>query len=296
MTLVPEDIPITWTQRWKLFTDYLVCTLFSVPWLAWLHVLWFLFAYKRRLIDLAAPAKWILKSFAGQPQIALSFAGEQEDTASSFGEEVYLLFAGPMETDDDILAWVKGRDSRPESVSHVSVLSQFGGIWVHRIIEVLEEELPLEVPTDSDCKISETVNAAEDVCKKPVLLLTWISPEVNDSDLVSPAPAVGELGESTETDGRPPSPPVKTRKGRKNRPSAKTRRRHAERARAEKELEKTLSESPIEAPSPATASLLAPESSTPLSALAPAFIPSPLVGEQQSGPLASTPVSASSDT
>lgn len=297
ITIDPADVPLSNSERVKAFIVSVVCTLFSVPWWAYYQVLRFLFAYTRRLIiRLEAQAEWILKYLEGQPQIARVQFVAEGDSPSSFDEELDLLIAGPRVTEEDILFWAKEEDSRPESVSPVSVLSQSGGIWIHQFTESPKEKLPLGIRTESDRKTTETANSTDGARLKPVLRLTWISPDMEDSDLDSPAPADGEPEKSTETDGRPSTPPVTINK-KKNRPSLAARRRKAKQAReGEKELEKTLSEPPVAASSTSSDSALAPNSSTPLSALAPVFTPGHLAGLPQNGPLPSTPVPEQSGT
>lgn len=208
ITIDPVDVPLSNSGRVKVFIVSVVCTLFSVPWWAYYQVLRFLFAYTRRLIiRLEAQAEWILKYLEGQPQIARVQFLAEGDSPSSFDEELDLLIAGPRVTEEHVLSWAKEEDSRPESVSPVSVLSQSGGIWIHQFTESPKEKLPLGIRTELDRKTTETANSTDGARLKPVLRLTWISPDVEDSDLDSPAPADGEPEKSTEADGRPSTPP-----------------------------------------------------------------------------------------
>jgi hypothetical protein len=277
---------------------WLVCLWWRIPWSVRSRAFSNSIAYLRRFIFyLNICLEWTQKYLEGHLQIALVQFVADGGPHLSVNEEVDLLIAGPRVSDEEILAWVKDVDSRPDSVFHVSILSQSGGIWIHRIAEGSTDALPLGIATETDCNTIKASTPTEDVRLNPVLPLTWLSPDVDGSNLDhSEAPADGEPEKSSEAEDRPPT--LEKTKRRRNRPSQKQRHREGKRARLarEKELDKTLSESPVEASSLSAAFLSVSAGSTPLSALAPVFVPEQLVGEPQSGPLSSTPVPAQADT
>ncbi|KAJ5410287.1 uncharacterized protein N7487_004646 [Penicillium crustosum] len=227
---------------------------------------------------------WILKVLEGQPQIArVQFVAE--DDSSSFDGEMDRLIAGPTETDEEILSWVMAADSCPESVSHVSVLSRSGGIWVHRIAKSLGDD---QVPDpESACNTTDLVNTTDNARMDLVSRHPWNSTALYASDHDdSPAPAGDPIGNGAD-DERPDSTPAYF--SRKNRPSQAKRRREGKRARQEK---KDLKHSDVLASYASNASLAMSSSSTPLSALAPVFVPGRLAeqGDLQSGPPSPTPL------
>ncbi|CAG8888424.1 unnamed protein product [Penicillium egyptiacum] len=249
------------------------------------QVPWALIAYQRQLYSgLDTLLEWILKVLEGQPQIArVQFVAEED--SSSFDKEMDRLIAGPTETDEEILSWVMAADNRPESVSHVSVLSQFRGIWVHRITKGLGDEQSLD--PESACNTSKPVDTTDDARTNLVSRHPWNSIDLYASDHDdSPAPAEIPIGNGAE-DERPDSTPAYF--SRRNRPSQAQRRRQAMRARQEK---KELQHSSVLASYASSASLAMSSSSTPLSALAPVFVPGRLVeqDDSQSGPLSSAPL------
>ncbi|KAJ6138129.1 hypothetical protein N7471_004615 [Penicillium samsonianum] len=254
------------------------------------QVPWALIAYQRHLYDgLDTLIEWILKVLEGQPQIArVQFVAE--DGSSSFDKEMDLLIAGPMETDEEILSWVMAADNCPESVSHVSILSQSGGIWVHRITKGQGDEQSPD--PESACNTTEPVNTTDDARANLVSRNPWNSTDLYASDHDnSPAPAENPIGNGAE-DERPDSTPAYF--SRRNRPSQAKRRRDAKRARQEK---KELKHSSVLASYASSASLAMSSSSTPLSALAPVFVPGRLAEQDdpQSGPLSPTPLSTNVD-
>ncbi|CAI7581542.1 unnamed protein product [Penicillium glandicola] len=283
----PEEFVYILSPRPKPGQGFLATLLFIGIW-CFVQVPWALIAYQRQLFSgLDTCIEWILKVLEGQPQIARVQSVAEEDS-SSFDEEMDLLIAGPRETDEDILAWVLAVDVCPESVSHVSVLSQSGGVWVHRFTQGLGDEQSPE--PESACNTTEPVNTTDDARANLVSPHLWNSivlyaPDHDDT----PAPAVeNPIGNGAE-DERPDSTPAYFRK--KNRPSQAKRHRAAKRARQEK---KELSHSNVLASYASTASLAMPKSSTPLSALAPVFVPGRLAEQDdvQSGPLSPAPLSA----
>ncbi|KAJ5944409.1 hypothetical protein N7516_004577 [Penicillium verrucosum] len=252
---------------------------------------WALIAYQRQSRSgLDTLIYWTLKFLEGQPQIArVQFVGE--DDSSSFDEEMDRLIAGPKETDEDILSWVMAADSCPESVSHVSVLSRSGGIWVHRIFESLGDEQAL-VPV-SACNTTDPVNTTDDARTDLVSRHPWNSSALYASDSEDPsAPAEGPISNGAD-DERPDSTPASS--GRRNRPSQAKRRREAKRAAQQGKKELQHSSVLASYASSASASLAMSSSSTPLSALAPVFVPGRLAEQDdlQSGPPSSAPLFAS---
>lgn len=249
------------------------------------QVPWALIAYQRQSYSgLDTLIEWILKVLEGQPQIArVQFVAE--DDSSSFDGEMDRLIAGPTETDEEILSWVMAADSCPESVSHVSVLSRSGGIWVHRIAKSLGDD---QVPDpESACNTTDLVNTTDNARMDLVSRHPWNSTALYASDHDdSPAPAGGPIGNGAD-DERPDSTPAYF--SRKNRPSQAKRRREGKRARQEK---KDLKHSDVLASYASNASLAMSSSSTPLSALAPVFVPGRLAeqGDLQSGPPSPTPL------
>ncbi|EKV07782.1 hypothetical protein Pdw03_4214 [Penicillium digitatum] len=246
---------------------------------------WALIAYHQQLYSgLDTLIMWTLKVLEGQPQIArVQFVAEED--SSSFDEEMDLLIAGPTEMDEDILTWVKAADNCPESVSQVSVLSQSGGIWVHRITKGLGDEQASD--SGSACNTTKPVNTADDDRANLVSRHPWNSTVLYASHHEdSPAPAESLIGSGAE-DERPDSTPAYFR--RKNRPSQAKRRRDAKKARQEK---KELQHSNVLASYASSASLAISSGSTPLSALAPVFVPGRLAEQDdlQSGPLSPTPL------
>jgi hypothetical protein len=281
--LTPEDaeIPSRHSRSERvsiIITIWLVCMWFHLPWSARLRVFQNSIAESRRFIFyLDTWFEWAQKYLEDHPQIAPVHFVADGVSPLSFDDEVDLLFADPKIMDEEILAWVKNTDSRPESVSRVSVLSQSGGIWIHRSTKGLEDALSLGNPTETDCNTRKLTASTEDVRLNPVLRLTWISPDVVGSSLdCSEDPAEHEPEKISEQDSRRPTPEV-TQK-RKPRPSQKARHREGKRARLarEKELEKTISESPVESSATSSVPLSTPPDSTPLSALAPVFVPGQL--------------------
>ncbi|KXG47143.1 uncharacterized protein PGRI_038890 [Penicillium griseofulvum] len=275
-----------------------------------------LIAYERQLFsDIETMMEGILKVFEGQLQIArVQFVAEED---SSFDKKMDLLIAGSAETDEEALLWVMAADSCPESVSHVSVLSQSGGIWVHRITKGLGDEQAPE--PESECNTTKPASTTDDVRENLVSRHPWNSIDLYASDSDdSPAPAVSltasdhddspapaesltgngadgppapaeSLTSNGAEDERPDSTPAYF--SRKNRPSQAKRRRAAKRAQQEK---KELQHSNVLASYASRASLAMPPSSTPLSALAPVFVPGHLAeqGDSQSGPLSPAPLFA----
>ncbi|CAI7655577.1 unnamed protein product [Penicillium palitans] len=249
------------------------------------QVPWALIAYQRQSYSgLDTLIEWILKVLEGQPQIArVQFVAE--DDSSSFDEEMDRLIAGPTETDEEILSWVMAADNCPESVSHVSVLSQSGGIWVHRIAKSLGDE---QAPDpESVCNTTDPVNTTDDARMNLVSRHPWNSVDLYASDSDdSPAPAGSPIGNGAK-DERPDSTPANS--GRKNRPSQAKRRREGKRAQQGK---KETKHSSVLASYASSASLAMSSSSTPFSALAPVFVPGRLAEQDdlQSGPPSPTPL------
>ncbi|KAJ5615880.1 hypothetical protein N7537_000994 [Penicillium hordei] len=251
------------------------------------QVPWALIAYQRQSYSgLDTLIEWTLKVLEGQPQIArVQFVAE--DDSSSFDEEMDRLIAGPTETDEEIISWVMAADDCLESVSHVSVLSQSGGIWVHRIAKSLGDEHAPD--PESMCNTTDPVNTTDDARMDLVSRHPWNSIVLYASGHDdSPAPAESPIGNGAE-DERPDSTPAYF--SRKNRPSQAKRHREGKRARQEK---KELEHSNVLASYASSASLTMSPSSTPLSALAPVFPPGRLAeqDELQSGPPSPTPLFA----
>ncbi|KAJ5185069.1 hypothetical protein N7491_007060 [Penicillium cf. griseofulvum] len=282
----PEEFADIHSLRPKPGLGFIATLLFVGVW-CFVQVPWALIAYQRQLFSgLEATIEWILKVFEGQTQIArVQFVAEED--SSSFDKKMDLLISGPTETDEEVLSWVMAADNRPESVSHVSVLSQSGGTWVHRITEGLGDEQAPE--PESACNITEPASTTDDARKNLVSQHPWNSTDLYASDHDdSPAPAESLTGNGAE-DERPDSTPAYF--SRKNRPSQAKRRRDAKRARQEK---KELQHSNVLASYASSASLAMPPRSTPLSALALVFVPGRLAeqGDSQSGPLSPAPLSA----
>ncbi|KAJ5163299.1 uncharacterized protein N7500_005129 [Penicillium coprophilum] len=282
----PKKLVDFYSPRPKPGQGFIATLLFIGIW-CFVQVPWALIAYSRQLFSgLDTLIEWILKVLEGQPQIArVQFVGEGD--SSSFDKKMDLLIAGPTETDEEILSWVMAADNCPESVSHVSVLSQSGGIWIHRITKSLGDAQPLD--PESACNTTEPASTTDDARTNLVSRHPW-----NSTDLYVPdhedslAPAEGPIGNVAE-DERPDSTPAYFK--RKNRPSQAKRRRLAKRAQQEK---KELQHSNVLASYASNASLAMPSSSTPLSAVAPVFVPGCLAeqGDSQSGPLSPAPLFA----
>jgi hypothetical protein len=283
----PEEFVDIHQLRPKPEQDYFATLLLFLGVWCFLQVLWDLIAYQRQLCSgLGTLIEWILKVLEGQAQIArVQFVAEED--SSSFDEEMDRLIAGPTETDEEILSWVIAADNCPESVSHVSVLSQFRGIWVHRITENLGDEQSLD-PV-SACNTTNPVDTTDDARANLVSRHPWNSTDLYASDPDdSPAPAESPIGNGAE-DERPDSTPAYF--SRRNRPSQAKRRRDAKKARQER---KELQHSNVLASYASRASLAMSSSSTPLSALAPVFVPGRLAeqDDSQSGPPSPTPLFA----
>ncbi|KAJ5384848.1 hypothetical protein N7517_002759 [Penicillium concentricum] len=282
----PEEFVDFHSPRPKPGQGFVATLLFVGVW-CFVQVPWALIAYSRQLFSgLDTLIEWILKVLEGQPQIArVQFVVEED--SSSFDKKMDILIGGPTETDEEILSWVMAADNRPESVSHVSVLSQSGGIWVHRITKGLGDEQPLD--PESARNTTEPASTTDDARANMVSRHPWNSTDLYASDHEdSPAPAGSPIGNGAE-DERPDSTPAYFK--RKNRPSQAKRRRDAKRARQES---KELQHSNVLASYASSASLAMPPSSTSLSASAPVFVPGRLAeqGDSQSGPLSPAPLFA----
>ncbi|KAI3142488.1 hypothetical protein CBS147330_275 [Penicillium roqueforti] len=282
----PKEFVDIHSPRSKPGQGFVATLLFIAIW-CFVQIPWALIAYSRQLFSgLETLIEWTLKVLEGQPQIArVQFVAE--DDSSSFEREMDRLLAGPTETDEEILAWVMAADSCPESVSHVSVLSLFAGIWVHRITKGLGDEPSLD--PESACDSIIPVNTTDDARTNLVSRHPWNSSDIYASDQSdSEAPAAESTGNGAE-DERPVSTPRHYR--RKCRPSQAKRRRDAKKAQQEK---KELKHSNVLASYASSASLTMSSSSTPLSAVAPVFVPGRLEeqGDPQSGPLSPTPLFA----
>ncbi|KAJ5834745.1 hypothetical protein N7447_000771 [Penicillium robsamsonii] len=282
----PEEFVVFHPTRPKPGHGFVATLLFVGIW-CFVQVSWALIAYSWQLFSgLDTLIEWILKVLEGQPQIArVQFVAEEN--SSSFDKKMDLLLAGPTETDEDILSWVMAADNCSESVSHVSVLSQSGGIWVHRITKNLGDEQSLD--PKSACNTTEPASTTDDARAILVFRHPWNSTDLHSSDHDgSPAPVKSPIGNGAD-DERPDSTPAYFRK--KNRPSQVKRRRDAKRARQEN---KELEHSNVLASYASSASLAMPPTSTPLSALAPVFVPGRLAeqGDSQSGPLSPAPLFA----
>ncbi|KAJ5514405.1 hypothetical protein N7463_003957 [Penicillium fimorum] len=282
----PEEFVVIYSPRPKHGQGF-VATLFFVGIWCFVQVPWALIDYSRQLFSgLDTLIAWILKVLEGHPHIArVQFVAEEDSSSSD--KKMDLLVAGPTETDQEILSWVMAADNRPESVSHVSVLSQSGGIWVHRITRSLGDEQLLE--PESACNTTEPASIRDDARAKLVSRHLWNSTDLYASDHDdSPAPAESPIGNGVD-DERPDWTPAYFRK--KNRPSQAKRRRDARRAQ---QKNKELEHSNVLASYASSASLAMPPTSTPLSALAPVFVSGRLTeqGDSQSGPLSPAPLSA----
>ncbi|KGO71934.1 hypothetical protein PITC_026540 [Penicillium italicum] len=280
----PEEFVDIHLLRSKPGQGFFATLLFIGIW-CFVQIPWALIAYQRQLYSgLDTLIEWILKVLEGQPQIArVQFVAEED--SFSFDEEMDLLIAGPTETEEDILAWVMAADNCPESVSHVSVLSQSGGIWVHRITKSLGDEQASD--QESACNTTKPVNTTDDARANLVSRHPWNTIDLYASDHDdSPAPAEGLIGNGAE-DERPDSTPAYF--SRKNRPSQAKRRRDAKKAQQGK---KELQHSSVLASYASSASLAMSSGSTPLSALAPVFVPGRLAEQDdlQSGPPSPTPL------
>ncbi|KAJ5145464.1 uncharacterized protein N7515_000028 [Penicillium bovifimosum] len=227
-----------------------------------------LIAYTRRFVSFVVRtlAERILGDLEGQPQIARVQLVAEED--STLYDKLDFLIAGLMDLQDETLAWVLAVDSRPDSVSHVSVLSHAGGIWVHRIRSEGEQARDRKSARDT------TTNGTGSGCQLPG------NPPGMDAfkqdDASASAEVLNAKGADIEGDGSP------QKRKRKNRPSQAKRRRFKRRLleASEKELEQALFRSRYTS------------RGVPLSALAPVFVPTHLAEqERQSGPLSSAPVS-----
>ncbi|KAJ5468380.1 hypothetical protein N7475_006132 [Penicillium sp. IBT 31633x] len=246
------------------------------------------FAGHERFIGLAT------RFLEGEPQIArLQFVAE--DGSSSFDREMDLLIAGSTETDEEILAWVMAADTRPDSVSHVSVLSQFRGIWVHRITKGHGEEQALG--SELACDTTEPANTTYNPCANFVsrhscdTLVIYVSDD--DDDFQEAAKISTDYG--AENNSHVPNP---AKRRRRNRPSQAKRHREGKRAHQMngKELQQEPSGPTAPASSVSDASIAVSQSSAFLSAFTPAFIPDRVVAQElQSGPLPPAPLSESMD-
>jgi hypothetical protein len=268
-----------------------VSVLFAVIW-CFIQGPMALIAYTRRLVSSGARtlAEWTLDYLEGQPQIAhVQFVAEEGSTL--YGK-LDLLIAGVMDIQEETLAWVLAADSRPDSVSHVSVLSHSGGIWVHRIPKSGGEQ-----PRDrkSARNTTKTVDSTDSSCVKLVSQHPWNPPEIDASDHDDDSAEAEALnGNGAEIEGDASTPKRK----RKNRPSQAKRRRLHERVleASEKELEQALPKPTVPASSAQGTPLAASSSSTPLSASAPVFLPARLAEQElQSGPLSPAPLSVEMD-
>ncbi|KAJ5960122.1 uncharacterized protein N7479_007272 [Penicillium vulpinum] len=255
----------------------------------WLFVQapWVLIAYERQLYDgLETFAVWIPKFLEGQPQI-VRVIFLTEDGSFPFDLEMDRLIAGPTETEEEILAWVLSADSCPESVSHVSVLSRLGGIWVHRITPGLGVEQSQD--SESACNTTNPISTTDDARTNLVLQHPWGSMALYASGHDdSPAPAESPIGNGAEDERPDPTP---TYFSKKNRPSQAKRCRAAKKAQQEK---KELKHSNVLASYASSASLAMSSSSTLSPALAPVFISGRLAEQDdlQSGPFSSAPLFA----
>ncbi|KAJ5542506.1 hypothetical protein N7535_004928 [Penicillium sp. DV-2018c] len=246
-----------------------------------------LIAYPRRLVSSAARtlAEWILDYLEGQPQIALvQFVAEKDSTLY---DKLDLLIAGVMDIQEEILAWVLAADSRPDSVSHVSVLPHSGGIWVHRIPKSSDGEQTRD--RKSARNTTETVNGTDGACLRLVCQHPWNLPKMDASehDDVSPSgETLNANGADIEGNGSPPQ------RRKRYRPSQEKRRRYRARVlrESEKEHEQALPEPTVPASSAQSTPPATSLNSTPLSASAPVFLPArPAEQELHSGPLAPAP-------
>ncbi|KAJ5124459.1 uncharacterized protein N7515_008284 [Penicillium bovifimosum] len=240
-----------------------------------------LIANTRRLVSFGvrALAEWTLDYLEGQPQIArVQFVAEEDPTLY---HELDFLIAGAMDIQDEALAWVLAANSRLDFVSHVSVLPHSGGIWVHRIPVGGEQARDRK----STCNTTTTYDGTV-LCQHP-----WNAPETDapeHHDTSSPAEVLSVNGAEVEGDGSP------QKRKRKNRPSQAKRRRFKQRLleASEKELEQAHPKPTVPASSAQGTPLAVSSSSTPLSALAPVFVPAFLAEQElQSGSPSPAPLS-----
>ncbi|KAJ5542442.1 hypothetical protein N7461_008445 [Penicillium sp. DV-2018c] len=163
-----------------------------------------LIAYSRRLVSsgVRALAEWTLDYLDGQPQIALvQFVAEKDSTLY---DKLDLLIAGVMDIQDETLAWVLAVDSRPDSVSHVSVLPHSGGIWVHRIPKSSDGEQARGRKSASNT--TETASGTDSVCLKLVCQHPWNPPKMDASEHDDASPSGEDRnanGADIEGDGSP---------------------------------------------------------------------------------------------
>lgn len=210
------------TPRGGVLVSCLICGMFFITWLVFTGRM-VLFAYTRQFFEyLEALLQRMLNFFGRPPQIArVQFAHAQPtDDEVLFGpykSQTEILIESLRRNDAELEAWSKElEESCLDSVLSVSVVSQSEGTCIQQVAGSLPDELPLEDTTELNCNATEMDAPTEDVRMETV----------------------------SEASGIPP-----TKK--KNRPSAKTRRRkyrQAQRALAEN-LANTLSESPVEASS-----------------------------------------------
>lgn len=239
-TVTPSRPP-----RGGVFLSLLLCGMFFIIWLLYAgRKVWF--AFTRRLLeDFIEVLQWILTFVEGPPRISrvqpvhVDAVGNEALLEESYSE-VDRLIERIHQIDDEIDAWTWAIEQhRLQSGSSVSAVSQSDGACVQQVAGSLPDDLPQEVPPELDCNRAEMETPTEDVRMEPVSEPTGMSPDVDVSEPLSPAPAEGETAKDAEAEGRPPSPVTKKKK---NRPSMAARRRKFRQAQREGEQgpEKTL--------------------------------------------------------
>ncbi|KAJ5571182.1 hypothetical protein N7535_004842 [Penicillium sp. DV-2018c] len=171
-----------------------------------------------------------------------------------------LLIAGVMDIQDETLAWVLAVDSRPDSVSHVSVLPHSGGIWVHRIPKSSDGEQARG--RRSARNTTETGSGTDSACLKLVCQHPWNPPKMDASEHDDASPSGEDRnanGADIEGDGSPPA------RRKRYRPSQAKRRRFRERAlkASEKEHEQGVPQPTVHASSAQSSPLATSSSPTP---------------------------------
>ncbi|KAJ5542792.1 hypothetical protein N7535_005215 [Penicillium sp. DV-2018c] len=214
-------------------------------------------------------AEWTLDYLEGQPQIThVQIVAEKDSTLY---DRLDLLIAGVMDIQEETFAWVLATDSYPDSVSHVSVLSHSGGIWVHRIPRSSDREQARDRRSARDT--TETGNSTGSACFKLVCQHPWNLPKMDASEHDDDASPSGETrnAKGADIEGKETS---------------------LERVlkASEKELEQPLPRPTVPASSAQGSPLATSSNPTPLSALAPVFLPAhPAEQELHSGPLSPAP-------
>ncbi|KAJ5774326.1 hypothetical protein N7457_009222 [Penicillium paradoxum] len=256
---------------------------------------WASIVYPRRYVaaGIEAMIGWILNFLDDQPQIARVHAVAEENPFS-FYEEMDALIAGQTKRDDEGLDWNFATDIRPNDVSHVSMPPRFEGTWFPQTADDLMGGQAMD--SELACNRTEPANTTDDACANLVSRPPWNSSDIYASDHDDPLAPVEILnGNGAETAGCDSTP---ANKRKKNRPSQAARLRQGKRARreSEKELQQDAFGSTVPASSALDASLATSQVSTPLSALAPVFVPGRTAEQElQSGPLSPTPLSVEMD-